>query len=734
MKSFLTHKKISLKLPLIMIALVILNSAITFTITNTLSYEASIDAAKQKLLVLKSEKSQSLEGYLKSIEEDLSALSTNPFVVQALYDFSDAWYVLGGNQTKILQDLYIEKNPHPLGSKEELDYAPDGSQYSDIHKKYHPWFRHFLRLRGYYDIFLFDTDGNLVYTVFKEADYATNMYRGQWKDTDLAKAFKAAKDNPKAGSVSFFDFKPYAPSNNAPASFISTPILNQSGRFAGVLVFQMPIDRLNNVMRANEGVGETFESFLVGSDHLMRTQSRFKEENTILKEEVKESAVDEALRGDSGVHWDKDYRGEKVMTSFAPFDFQGVRWAMITEIAEHEMLKAVIQQQIYIAAASFGIVLLVGLLSVWFSRGISKPITEMVTSMRQLADGKLDVSVPHTDRGDEIGDIGKTVQVFKENALEMKAMEAEQEKLKIKAEQEKKEALQKLAHDFDSRTGGLIRNLTGSSDQMRATAQAMTVASEQTTQSSSAVAAAAEEASSNVQTVAAAAEELAASSQEIARQISDVAQRASLAADEAQTTSTSVRELEGLADSIGEVVGAIKDIADQTNLLALNATIEAARAGEAGKGFAVVADEVKKLAMETAQKTEEIDGRVGRIQEAIRASVEAMNRIIDNVQQIDHATTSVASAVEEQNAATSEIGRNVSQASTGTNEVSRNIQEVQQTAAKSGESARVVLDAAGELATISDHLQTEIIGFLTEIRGDAKTGTIVQDDKKIAAE
>lgn len=334
-------------------------------------------------------------------------------------------------------------------------------------------------------------------------------------------------------------------------------------------------------------------------------------------------------------------------------------------------------------------------------------LDQLDTNLNAIAGGNYKNSIELTDN--ELQSTLITVR-----ALQAKLLygELEKKELSRKAEDAKLE----MASDFENRTSDIIKSLAAASTEMQATASQMKSSSGRTAHVSQIVASAATEADSNVQTMAAAAEELSSSSLEIARQISSVAQKSTRASGEATTTSQQVNELNTLADSVGEVVGAIKDIADQTNLLALNATIEAARAGETGKGFAVVADEVKKLAAETALKTVQINERVSRMQTAIRHAVSAVGRIIADVQEIDHATSTVASAVEEQNSATAEIGRNASEASTGTQQVAQNIMDVQRSAEEAGEAANSLERAANELAYISEDLQKQVESFLNEIR------------------
>jgi methyl-accepting chemotaxis protein len=714
----LSKLKLSQKLPLIIVGLAILSSVVTGGIMIYKAEKELVKAKEEKLLALKESRVNALRSYLESIEQDLSSLSKNDYVQKAAIEFKKSWDMLGvqGNQKDILQRLYITDNPNPTGSKEELDYARDGSIYSAIHKKYHDWFRHFLRQRDYYDVFLVAPNGDLVYSVFKEADYATNLKKGEWKDTDLAKAFAVAVNDNDATKQHFFDFKPYAPSNGAAASFISQRLITNEGQFAGVLIFQMPIARINNVMQVAAGLGESGETYIVGSDHLMRSDSRFTEESIILKTLVKNEIVDRAVQGEEGNIKTEGYRGNPTYSAYGPFAFHGTRWAIIAEIDADEVYQPVKDMENAAIFFTSIVMVFIILIALYASRSISKPLSNMSSSMNDLSNGNLETEVPSLDRKDEIGDMAAAVQVFKEKGIELEKANVEAEELKLRAEEERVEQMNKIADEFDSKVGGILQALSASSEELSVTAAEVSQASQTTTNISQTVAAASTESDMSVQTVASAAEELSASSTEIERQIKDVATKAASASGNAARTNESVTELNTLADSIVEVISTIRDIAEQTNLLALNATIEAARAGEAGKGFAVVADEVKKLANETATRTTEIEDRIDRIQNAIKESVASMETIIQDVNEITDSTSTVASSITEQNEATAEIGRSVTEASAGTREVAENINTVQENATLTGQASETLTTAAINLKDKTDEMTQSVDDFLKYLR------------------
>jgi methyl-accepting chemotaxis protein len=362
-----------------------------------------------------------------------------------------------------------------------------------------------------------------------------------------------------------------------------------------------------------------------------------------------------------------------------------------------------------------GLIVLLGLCAWLIARGIVRPVRAITATMTKLATGDVRVTVP-IDRRDEIGDMARAVEVFKDHMIEADRLRGEQDAMIRDAEAEKKRFMGKMADDFESGVRAALDAVGSSATTMRTTSHGMSATAEETSRQATTVAAAAEQASANVQTVAAAAEELSSSVAEIGRQVTQSTTIAGQAVAEANRTNVSVRGLSEAAHKIGDVVKLISDIASQTNLLALNATIEAARAGDAGKGFAVVASEVKSLANQTAKATEEIAAQVAAMQGATNEAVEAIRSIGGTIGSINEIATTIASAVEEQGAATQEIARNVHEASQGTGQVSSNIVGVNQAVAETGMAAGQVLAAADELGRQAATLRSDVESFLAKIR------------------
>ena len=349
--------------------------------------------------------------------------------------------------------------------------------------------------------------------------------------------------------------------------------------------------------------------------------------------------------------------------------------------------------------------------------GIARPMTRLNKALGEMAGGNLDVVIPGADRGDEIGDLAKTVTVIRQNA-ETRAREEAETKIRqdeVLARQRKAE-MAKMANDFENAVGRIVETVSSASSELEASAGTLTSTAERAQELTTMVGAASEEASTNVQSVASATEQLSSSVNEISRQVQESARMATEAVGQARSTTDRVSELSKAASRIGDVVELINTIAGQTNLLALNATIEAARAGEAGRGFAVVASEVKALAEQTAKATGEIGLQINGIQGATQDSVNAIKEISSTIERLSEISSTIAAAVEEQGAATQEISRNVQQAAQGTQQVSSNITDVQRGASETGSASSQVLSAAQTLSTDSGRLKAEVSKFLNSVR------------------
>lgn len=628
-------------------------------------------------------KTSHLQDYFKQINNALKVLRDDPYVLEAMLAMNQA-FEAGGSSV-------------------------DTEAWRQAAAKYDVRLKDVQKDNGWYDLFLIHTDGDIVYTAARESDLGMVIPKSPVKDSGLGKAFQALQTADDE-AVILADFAPYAPSAGAYAGFMIAKMRDAAGKVAGYAALQIPTDQLNEVMQERTGLGETGESYLVGD---LDGTTSLRSDRVVKKEKIGDQKTGQfiklALQGKSGAETQTDSTGEKEYTYYSPVTIEGVRWCMVTTIAEKEAFAAVSDLRLIVLVLIAVAAIVVAGLALLVAAGLVRPINRTVAMLKDIAEGEGDLT-RRLDIGskDELGEMARWFNVFMEKLQTMiKEIAGNSNTLKVTS----------------SSLNEIAEQLAQGADNMLQRSNGVAAATEEMSANLNNVAAASEQASTNVNMVAAATEEMTATVQEIAQNSGKARGITETAVVKANSASAKVNELGKAALEISKVTEVITEISEQTNLLALNATIEAARAGEAGKGFAVVANEIKELARQTASATQQIKTRIEGIQTSTNETVMEIGQISKVIDEVYEIVGTIATAVEEQSASSQEISSNISQASQGIEEVNQNVNQTSVVSSSiSGDIANVnqgvqditsnsteVNTKAGELAQLANQLQV-IVG------------------------
>lgn len=663
-KLIFTFLSISL-IPLIIFAFFSINMAKNAIQTQAFNQLESVRNIKKSQII----------NYLATLKSSLQVLNEDPYVVTALKKFTDA----------------------------TLNGGTNGSEWKSIEQTYAEHFKKINDTNAWYDLFFIDLDSNIVFSAAKESDLGMNINNSILRKSSLGKVFEKAK-NAQVGHISVSDFKPYQPSNNEPAAFMMSKLVDKNKALVGYVAFQFPINKVNDIMQQRDGMGETGETYLVGQDKRMRSDSFLDPSGhsivasfagTIAANGVDTEAVSAAFNGESASKIIIDYNGNPVLSAYSTLDVGDFKWAIIAEIDEAEAFATannLINLSTIIVIIASIVITLVGL---FIAKTISTPIVQAIGIAQKVSNGDLTQKVI-VNQSDELGLLQ---QAMHDMITKLKDMI---EHISLSAEQQAT-ASEELS-SITALTNENVNRQHQATEQVATAINEMSASIDEVTNRTSEASHAADTSKQLVTTSSIA--------------VSETIEQIRELSDGILTSKTMIDEVQDGTKNIVNILVVIKGIADQTNLLALNAAIEAARAGEQGRGFAVVADEVRTLAQNTQNSTVEIEQMIQLLESKVHNATDSMNKGSEQAKNIVDKTHEVTRSLSEVEASVSIISDMNIQISTATQQQSEVAKDISQQAVQisdisveTGDGAKEISAASEELASLAADLSDQVKTF-----------------------